>query len=428
MKKISIILALMLSLTMAFTACGKDVDSSASGDDSSSSDSAQISGGTDGDSDSDSPSDASGSTDSGDSAVDGTTAPVIIINDANTTTTAVQEYTKVRYAYSSLSAKEKKNYEAIMNAVSNFKSQVTFESPLTFDEYFKVFALVYFQEPQLFWMRGTYETFDGTRQTVILDYYCSEEEAKTKQAEIDAKVAEIKKQIPAGASTYDKLKVFHDYVVLHDSFTKDGTYPQTIYGGLVEGSVQCEGYAKTIGYLCDKFQIENMLKTGLNVKQLSHAWNIVKVDGDWYNFDTTFDDPVGNFPTDYIRYNYFLVTDAEIYNKSHFNDVAYYNPPACTATKANYFVKNNLVAATKDEGISMLKSEMLKAANSKEKYVQIKCKSLDVLNSINTELVTNKAIYTLKDDVNKSAKNKVNITAAPALDNGVLTIQITLNY
>ena len=424
MKKLSIFIAVILSLTMIMTACGKKVDDSASG--SAAVDATVVVTDENGEK----VTDADGAivTEKNPDGTTGTTTEYVPPKDTDTTTTAVQNFTKVRYAYSSLSAEEKGYYQTIVNAVSNFEPSVVFDKPLDQKTYFKIFGLVYFQEAQLFWMSGTYEIYDGTRQNIVLDYRCSQEDAKKMQASIDKKAAEIKAKIPAGATTVDKLKVFHDYIVLNNSFTKDGTYPQTIYGGLVEGKVQCEGYAKTLGYLCDQNGIENMLITGTNDKQASHAWNIIKVDGDWYNLDTTWDDPVGQFPADYIKYNYFLVTDKEIHNKTHFVDNQFYAPPKCDATKANYQRNYGLYAEDKDKALSLIKDEIKKAADAKNGYVQIKVSSEKILNDINNELVKNKAIYTYVDEANKTAKHKCKVTTAPVLDKNVLTIHITLNY
>ena len=37
-----------------------------------------------------------------------------------------------------------------------------------------------------------------------------------------------------------------------------------------------------------------------------HGWNIVKVDGNWYNIDLTWDDPITKSGKHVIRYDYFL--------------------------------------------------------------------------------------------------------------------------
>lgn len=428
MKKLSLIIALFISASMIMTACGgdKNIDNN----DGKATSGTAVSGKV---------------TDDKGNAVTDTDGSIVTVqggedknNDGDSskdeievqqsTTTAVQQATKVRYAYSSLTADEKKIYEKIMNAVSNFMPSVTFDAPVSFETYSKIFGLVYYQEPQLFWMRGIMEIYDGSKDNVYLNYRCSYDESIAMQKEIDASVDKIMKSIPANATVVDKLKVFHDYIVTNNKFEKELGLNQTVYGGLVAGKVQCEGYAKTMGYLCDKAGIENMLMTGTNSEKASHAWNIIKVDNEWYNLDCTWDDPQGGFAEDFIRYNYFLVTDAEILNKTHFQDKSYYNPPACTATKNNFQKYYKMYAENKDDGLKIIEDLMLKKSNEKNRYVQIKVNSEQVLNDINTELVTNKKIYDMMSTVNTKTKNKFSISVAPMLDKNTMTMLIILDY
>lgn len=47
----------------------------------------------------------------------------------------------------------------------------------------------------------------------------------------------------------------------------------------------------------------------------AHAWNIVKIEGKWYQIDVTWDDPVPDIP-ERIGYDYFLIPD-KIMRENH---------------------------------------------------------------------------------------------------------------
>ncbi len=426
MKKISILLAVLISLTMVITACNKKVENSKASETSSS--------------DKDSSSDDKSSTD--DDSQDTTKADgkpgetttakggeLVFNKETTAALTEMPQTSKVKHGYNSLNADEKDLYSRILNAADNFQPTVTFKSEIPFTSYQKVFGLVYFQEPQLFWLDGTYEIVDGKVSSTTLYFHCNKDEAVKKQAEIDAKVKEIMAAFPKNATTNDKLKVFHDYVIKHCSFTKDGTYVQTIYGALVEGKVQCEGYAKVMGYLCDKAGIENMLIVGTNNQKASHAWNLVKVDGDWYNIDLTWDDPANKTDPNYVRYTYFNVTDAEILNKTHFQDLTYFTPPKATATKANYQMTYGYYAKSYDEAMKIIKDDLIKASAEKRGQIQVKVSSKAVLDELNTKLVSQAGIYAVLKDANKSAKNKFSDSnAAAEKDENVLSFQLLVQY
>ena len=419
MKKISILIALILSLTMITTSC-KKVEKT-KGDNSTSSSQGS------GDSDSSDPSDPDKKDST--SKTETTTAERIITTKEPIVTTEMPKESAVRYAYNSLSADEKDAYASILGATKAFQVKAVFKKPISFKSFQKAFALVYFQEPELFWINGQYEVFDEDTNFTPIYYKADQETVAKMQAELDAKVKQIMDTIPQGATTIDKLKVFHDYIAKNCSFTKDGDYAQTVYGALVQGKTQCEGYAKAMGYLCDKAGIENMLQVGTNAQKASHAWNIVKIDGEWYNIDVTWDDPTDKGYSEFVRYTYFNVTDAEILNKSHFQNLSYFTPPKCTATKANYQIYYKLYADSYDNGVKLIKEQLIAASNEKRREVQIKVSSKAVLDELNSKLVDKKEIFNMIVEANKTAKNKFKEgTVTPVKDDNVLTLQFVFEY
>lgn len=414
-KKCSLLLTAVLCVTVAATACGDKGADSGSGSSTTVSDSSTPAGDS---------SSGDDSQDSGSAAVDGTVAPAKVV-DTN----------HLKYAYGTLSEDEKKVYDAIVDAVVNFKSSADLETPITVEQYKRIFGLVYFQESKLFWLDGKLLSGEGEMTSIPLLYRCSLTDVAAMQAEIDKKVAEINKTLPADATIMDKIIAYHDYIVLNNQFTKEGAMVQTVYGALVEGGIQCEGYAKALAYLCDTQGIENAVVTGNNSENNSHAWNIIKMDdGEWYNVDTTWDDPMGHEDNPgFIRYNYFGATDAEIINKTHFpfadTGVKYFELPACTATKYNYFNYKGLTAGTVDEAVKMLTDELVKASENKVEQVQIKASSKAVLDQITSKLVENQGAFDVIKDANKTAKNKFNTTMVhPKADENCLTFMLGVEY
>jgi hypothetical protein len=69
----------------------------------------------------------------------------------------------------------------------------------------------------------------------------------------------------------------------------------------------------------DEIGIESIPVTS---SRMNHAWNLVKLDGDWYHIDVTWDDAV-SYPS-YTSYDYFLQSDAGIIaiDADHINESA----------------------------------------------------------------------------------------------------------
>lgn len=332
------------------------------------------------------------------SIISGTTAPPQLnITQANTE----------RYAYNTLTDEEKKLYDDIVAGIEGLRYKICDDDAYSLEEWTKIYGLVYMQEPRLFYMNAKLKVGK-------LFYLTKDAEAINEmQKSIDAVADKLVEEANGKSTTFEKLKVFHDYLALNSTFElKDEitNYNATIYNafgsGEPQGNIQCAGYAKAIQYLCDKAGITCMVVTGETDKGQSHAWNVVDVDGKWYNLDVTWDDPILSTPNyKNVRYNFFLVPDAKIHNISHMHVsekklsngsyVKYFTPPACTSEDQNYFVKNGLVYSDFDSADKALRAEIEKAAKDGTRTAQVMVSSKDVYDKL----------YAAKMDYNDYAKS-----------------------
>ena len=299
-----------------------------------------------------------------------------------------------RYGYSTLTAEEKKLYDDIVNGIEGLKYKICEEDAYSIEEWTKIYGMVYNQEPRLFYM--------NSRVKVGKLFYTtkSPDAIHEMQTAIDAVADKLISEAAGKSSTFEKLKVFHDYLVLNSSFEfseGDQSYNASIYNafgsGEAQGNIQCNGYAKAMQYLCDKAGIVSMVVTGETEAGASHAWNVVDVDGKWYNLDCTWDDPLMD-PPNYknIRYNYFLVPDKWIHNITHMHVnqqklssgkyITYFTPPACTETAQNYFIKSGYVYNDFASAETAIKAEIKKAAENKSRSAHIMVGSKDVYDQI----------------------------------------------
>lgn len=115
--------------------------------------------------------------------------------------------------------------------------------------------------------------------------------------------------------------------LLHDEFIKSVSYGQLtqgvrdIRGGFGPNKkVLCEGYARSLAYLCQRAGLEVVYVVGTasyegtgdngSGSSFNHAWIKVKINGQWYNVDPTNNDGLGADP-DAVFYTNFLQSDAE---------------------------------------------------------------------------------------------------------------------
>lgn len=138
--------------------------------------------------------------------------------------------------------------------------------------------------------------------------------------EIDAVVDELMASLLTSEMTEEeKIKTIHDYIINNTKYDKDRSdnkikkyHSDIAYGALIEHYAICGGYADSMKIFLDRLGIENF-----KIASENHIWNFVKVNGDWYHLDLTWDDPVTDTGEDILEYDYFLITTDELLEKEN---------------------------------------------------------------------------------------------------------------
>lgn len=103
-----------------------------------------------------------------------------------------------------------------------------------------------------------------------------------------------------------------DYAFNEDGDPERNNRYHSIKGAILEKKAVCQGYTDLLAFCLESIGIENIIVKGRNKfeKEISHEWNQVKINGNWYNCDITNDAPniQQNRKTDY-----FLVSDKEMF-------------------------------------------------------------------------------------------------------------------
>lgn len=151
---------------------------------------------------------------------------------------------------------------------------------------------------------------------------------------VDMNVQDILASIVnSSMSDVEKVKAVNDYIVTHTVYTKETqASPHSAYTILAERGGVCQGYALLAHAMLQKLGIETQYIVGY-VGDVGHAWNLVKLDGQWYHLDTTWNDPVPD-RKGAIRYHYFLVDDRTMAKDHSWVATDY---PKATSTKYSYY-------------------------------------------------------------------------------------------
>lgn len=166
-----------------------------------------------------------------------------------------------------------------------------------------VFYKVYYQNPYVMGIKSF--SYDYNALTFTVNYVYDQDTISSKQEEIAKKAKEIVEScITADMDSETKVNVLYNYLVnnsvydneaLEDAeknnFVKgEGTEFEDAfnsYGILVKGKGVCMSYAYCFRLLCDLGGVECIVVTGYLDGNLPHAWNMVNLNGEWYEIDCT---------------------------------------------------------------------------------------------------------------------------------------------
>ena len=208
--------------------------------------------------------------------------------------------------------------------------------------------------PETFWLKGSSLFVPyGDTTSVKLDYTVQNDKLIAAKKKFNIAVASVLKNLPSG-NDFEREEYINNYIIdncKYDDAAAENNDVQgnenDAYGALVDGKAVCEGYARAFQLLCNKANIDSVLLSGIADSD-NHAWNGVKIGGDWYQIDVTWDD-VDDFI--YDSHEYFNLTDSLMYEEhtlspkyseidaeSFLNLESWCNfyVPKCTAEKYNY--------------------------------------------------------------------------------------------
>lgn len=310
--------------------------------------------------------------------------------------------------YEALSDDDKALYDKVRDAVMNFEEFVTFDPAVPRETVRRIYRLVYSQERKYFWLSNIFYAPDDEVSMLRLNYLYEREDAEIKRAELDLAASTILGGLPEGADDFGAVVYFHDRIVKGCDFSTEKEHVNSAYGVLVSGYGQCEGYAAAMSLLCDKAGIPNFIVCGTNSEGSTHAWNKIMLDGEWYNADCTWDDPIlkRNNP-DFVRHDYLLVKDSEIEGKTHFTDELYEGYVSCNSEKQNYFSGCGLMYDTAEDGVKAL-GELVKSKGlSGEREVEVRFSNSAAYSDAVSRLFDGGEMKQLIEDVNAGYGTKI---------------------
>lgn len=264
------------------------------------------------------------------------------------------------YAYNLLSDAEKSVYDSVLESINAFQPQWLPDGvDMTETDMQRIVTYILKDHPEIIWLRhGTLFEFDTATHIVTrlkFTYCLTPAETERRKAEIDSAVSAFLDCVDESMSDYEvALRIYENIIKLADYDTmglerQRKTVPpadqtddlRSIYGVMVNKKAVCAGYAKTMQYLLNVCGIECVYVTSD-----THAWNLVKLEGDYYHLDVTWGDgsdtKKDKVQSEAINYDCFCITTEEALRLDSHTPEAILPLPQCTAVGCNYHVRHGL--------------------------------------------------------------------------------------
>ena len=240
-------------------------------------------------------------------------------------------------------------YRELYSRLSNYEDEAPLYAQVPTEEFWKVYYAVLADHPEFFWIDTNIEAMESALSGKVVAYTVSSntdvEERDAMRARLEAAADECIGQIGGQASDYDRIRFVYEYLIDLVDFERDVPNNQNIQSSLLDHVSVCAGYARAFQYILHRMGMFCTYVTGKTENGDDHAWNIVRIDGNYYNVDVTWGDPVFAGEQEQqketvMNHNYLCCTDAELAH-THIPEPDF-TLPACTDESYNYYRLNGM--------------------------------------------------------------------------------------
>lgn len=320
----------------------------------------------------------------------------------------IKVYDDSGFYYQKLSQNSKNAYNLIMKEIYSFPKKILVPK-LNDTELDDVYEAILYDNTDMFFLKETCSTYKVSGKTYFYpEYTMSIEKYRSQMKALEEKESEILPYLK-GENDYQTELNIHNYVISNCNYSEGvTTVSSSPYGCLVVGKASCEGYSKAIKRLLDRCGIENYFAMGETQDEsdqyVGHLWNIVKINGEFYHLDATWND--NNNDNEKLTYSYFNIND-ELIQKTHIVEERFLG--ICNSMSENYYIKSNLYFNAYDDGFkNILSKRIAENANENISRISFMFSNNDAYRKASDKLINKQEIYRILDMANMQTDKEIN--------------------
>lgn len=199
-----------------------------------------------------------------------------------------------------LTDEEKVTYDEIYKNINEVIPVFPLKATVSSDILIKITKAVFFDNPEFFYWDGScsYWVNSDDKVTDVEIKYLNEDYIQEMYDDFWNMSQPIIFYANMLETEMEKVKYVHDFICLSTEYDTEsynansiGGLLQTAYSAIVEYKTVCAGYSKAFAYYMQQLGIPCSC-----IYSNGHEWNIIKIEGNYYQIDVTWDDTNEGYP------------------------------------------------------------------------------------------------------------------------------------
>ncbi len=253
------------------------------------------------------------------------------------------------YWFNQIPSEMNETYRELYERLVNNEDEANMYARMDADNFWKIYYAILADHPEIFWLgdvdseavaggNTSYTDISGKIVKYSMSSVVPLQERESMKQQLEAAADECIRQIPEGAGDYEKIRFVYDYLVDLVDYDLSAPYNQNVQSALLNHRSVCAGYSRAFQYILHRMGMFCTYVTGTIENGGDHAWNIVRINGQYYNVDVTWGDPFfegGPKVEGYRNYNYLCCPDSVLY-RTH-TPKEDFGLPGCTDDSLDYY-------------------------------------------------------------------------------------------